>query len=134
MFRVFFLNITHFLLKFQLEIIYANGASAPAELIKQLETISGHPESDRDYINSISFMFFSEKYLRKQVKKGLSREEVLAKLRDSKRYDIIKGLSRYYSHKISMCKIIYLFLFCRFVFVSCVSQWNRRRRLSIALN
>lgn len=36
-------------------------------------------------------MFFPEKYIRKQVKKGLSREEVWSKFRESDRHKVMKG-------------------------------------------
>lgn len=38
-------------------------------------------------------MFFPEKYKRKQVKRGLSRGEVLAKFRESDRHEIMKGIT-----------------------------------------
>lgn len=60
-------------------------------MARQLEMVPQKEASDRNYINTQFFMFFSEKYVRKQVKRGLSRKEVLSKLRDSNRYETMKG-------------------------------------------
>lgn len=81
----------HSWISFQSQIIYTNGVTIPADLAKQLETISGEPGSDRVFINSHFPLFFPAKYVRKQVKKGLSREEILNKFRSSDRYATMKG-------------------------------------------
>lgn len=64
---------------------------ASAKLMRQIETISGEASSDRRYVNEIFFIIFSEKYITKQVKKGLSWDELLSKFRDSNRHELMKG-------------------------------------------
>lgn len=71
--------------------IYPNGVTVSAKSMKKLEKISDDPDSDRAFINTHFFVIFPEKYLEKQLEKGCSREKVLSKFRDSKRYDILKG-------------------------------------------
>lgn len=75
--------------------IYPNGAKISTKLSKKLETIPGDSSSDRTYMNTQFFVVFSEKYLKKQVKKGLSRKDALSKFRDSNRYEIMKGWLKY---------------------------------------
>lgn len=75
----------------QSKLMYPNGAKISASASKKLETISGDPNCDRTYVNTQFFVVFSEKYLKKQVKKGLSRKEMLSKFRDSNRYEVMKG-------------------------------------------
>lgn len=53
--------------------------------------ISGDSNIDREYINSQFVAFFPEKYIKKQIKKGRVREEVLSKFRESNRYETMKG-------------------------------------------
>lgn len=74
----------------QTDFIYPNGTKVSVKLTKQLETMSKDPSCDRPYINAHFFMVFPEKYIRKQVKRGLSREDILAKFRDSGRYETMK--------------------------------------------
>lgn len=62
-----------------------------AYMARHIETVSGDEASDREYINQHFFIVFPEKYIRKQVKKGLRREEILSKFRDSNRYETMKG-------------------------------------------
>lgn len=59
--------------------------------MKLLEVISDHPDFDRPFINNHFTIVFPEKYLKKQIKKRLTREEVLKKFRESDRHKIMKG-------------------------------------------
>lgn len=67
--------------------IYDNGVKVWANKMDILETISSEP-----IVNSF-FTVFSEKYLRKQIKKGLTRNDVLKKMPDSNRHKVMKGES-----------------------------------------
>lgn len=71
--------------------IYPNGAKVPVKSLRILEMISGDSNIDREYINSQFVAFFPEKYIKKQIKKGRVREEVLSKFRESNRYETMKG-------------------------------------------
>lgn len=61
------------------------------DLAKQLNSIPSSPSFDRTYINSAFSIMFPEKRLRRQVKKGIARQDILKKFRDSERYQLMKG-------------------------------------------
>lgn len=59
---------------------------------------------------------FSEKYILKQMKKGLDRKSILNKFRDSNRYEIMKFLYEYrvlsngrgdIKHRLNMFKLVF---------------------------
>lgn len=77
----------------QSELIYPNGTKMTVKKAGVLETIPTDSFADRLFINSEFSMLFSEKYLRKQMKKGLDRAEVLTKFRSSGRHDVMKGMN-----------------------------------------
>lgn len=80
-----------------------------SKLARQLEVVNAEPSSDRLYINTAFFVLFPEKYIKKQVKKGLSREEALKIFRDSARYDTMKGMNY-----ISWFRFVFTFFFDNF--------------------
>lgn len=59
--------------------------------MRKLETISGREESDRNYVNELILIIFTEKYIKKQVANGLTWYNVLQKFRESNRYETMKG-------------------------------------------
>lgn len=59
--------------------------------MKQLETVPRGATFDRTYINTAFFIMFPEKRLRRQVKKGISRKDILAKFREADQYQTMKG-------------------------------------------
>lgn len=108
------LNFSFFL--FQTKFIYQNGAKVDVNLVKQLDSISGDAPFDRLFINTHFTIMFSEKYIRKQMKKGLDRKNILVKFRDSNRYEIMKFLYEYrvlvngrgdIKHRLSMFKLVF---------------------------
>lgn len=76
---------------FQSNLIFPNGVKASAKLMRKLETISGREESDRNYVNELILIIFTEKYIKKQVANGLTWYNVLQKFRESNRYETMKG-------------------------------------------
>lgn len=54
--------------------------------------VSGEPKDDREYINKISTIVFTNSYLEKQIASGKGREKILTDLRDTKRYATINGM------------------------------------------
>lgn len=56
-----------------------------------LDDIPDSPNYDREYINKLFAVVFTDKYLRKQIEKGLSREQILTNLRGTKRHTTIQG-------------------------------------------
>lgn len=80
---------------FQVKLIYPNGAKVDVNLVGQLDSISGDAGFDRLFINTHFAIMFSEKYIRKQVKKGLDRKNILDKFRSSNRYEIMQFLYDY---------------------------------------
>lgn len=84
------LNCYYFYIS-QSVLIYPNGVKIPVKLWKTIETISGDTRCDRKYINTQFFSVFPEKYIKKQVKKGLSRDQILLKFSESNRYETMKG-------------------------------------------
>lgn len=77
--------------------IYPNGVKVVAKHLKHLKFISSSQLFDRSFINSSFLIFFTEKYILKQKKKGLTRKEVLNKFRESSRYETMKNM---YEHRI----------------------------------
>lgn len=88
---------------FQTELVYTNGVSVSAKLMKQVETISSDPVMDRTYINAQFFIFFPEKIILERIEMGLSREDVLLEFRESDRYAIMKGMFCCYEN--ALCPI-----------------------------
>lgn len=62
-----------------------------------LDKISTDVSNDRLFINTQFFVFFKEKYIRKQIQNNLSRDETLAKLRNSKKYELMEAI---YQHRV----------------------------------
>lgn len=56
-----------------------------------LDDIPDSPSYDREYINKLFAVVVADKYLIKQIGKGLGREQVLANLRETKRYTTMTG-------------------------------------------
>lgn len=75
----------------QNNLVFPNGVTICSKLAKQLEVVNSESSSDRLYINTAFFVLFPEKYIKRQVKKGFSREETLKNFRDSARYDTMKS-------------------------------------------
>lgn len=71
--------------------MYPNGTKISVKLTKQLQVIASTPSFDRPFINALFLMVFTDKYIRKQLKKGLNREDILTKFRDSDRYETMKS-------------------------------------------
>lgn len=80
---------------FQTKLVYPNGVKVHAKLLKQIETTSSAASFDRFFINTQFMIFFTDKYILKQAKKGLSREVVLLKFRESKRYETMQSIYEY---------------------------------------
>lgn len=60
----------------------------------KLELLNDLPRDshyDREYINKAFTVMFSEKYLFKYIRSGMTRKDLLEKLRQTKRYNTIKG-------------------------------------------
>lgn len=57
-----------------------------------IDDIPTGPSYDREFINKIFAVVFSDSYLNKLIRKGLDREKVLGKLRETKRHTTIKGI------------------------------------------
>lgn len=81
--------------KFQSKMIFPNGVKVMAKHLKHLDTISSSQVFDRSFINYSFMIFFSEKYILKQRKKGLARKEILNKFRESNRYDTMRNMYEY---------------------------------------
>lgn len=75
----------------QADLIYENGVMLSAKVIEILDTLTSDPSGDRLYINNFFFAMFPEKYIKKQMKRGMNRSSVLKKFRDSKRHRVMKG-------------------------------------------
>ena len=75
----------------QVDLIYESGVKVSAKVMEILDTITSDPSGDRLYINTFFFAMFPEKYIKKQMKKGMNRSSVLKKFRDSKRHQVMKG-------------------------------------------
>lgn len=75
----------------QADLIYENGVKVSAKVIEILDTITSDSSGDRLFINTFFFAMFPEKYIKKQMKRGMNRSSVLKKFRDSKRHQVMKG-------------------------------------------
>lgn len=53
--------------------------------------ISKGPTYDREFINKLFAVLFSEKYLTKLIENGMSREQILSHIRDTNRCATMKG-------------------------------------------
>lgn len=73
--------------------IFPNGVKILAKKHKILDGIFTGPTHDTQYINNQFFVFIKEKHLRKQI--GKNRKEVLEKLRDSSKYDLMRLIYEY---------------------------------------
>lgn len=78
-----------------MDLVYPNGFKVPAKKMDLLNEIPSDPGNDRLFINTAFFIFFSEKRLRKQVKNGLNRLDVLKKFRDSSKYELMRAIYNY---------------------------------------
>lgn len=56
-----------------------------------IDDIPSGPSYDRDFINKIFAVMFTDKYLNKLVLKGLTRDKTLNRLRGTRRHHTIKG-------------------------------------------
>lgn len=83
-----FLNENYF---FQSRFIFPNGVKLKVDLAKRLEIIPGEESSDRRYINETFDMFFSEKYIKKQMRNGCAKEKLLTQFRETDRYETMRG-------------------------------------------
>lgn len=57
-----------------------------------LNDIPSDSRYDREYVNKAFIVMFSEKYLFKNIKSGMTRMDILEKLRQTKRHNTIKGI------------------------------------------
>lgn len=71
--------------------MYPNGVSVSKANIDALDIIPGSPAHDREFINKIFLVFFTNSYIRKQMKNGADRKTILKVLREKKRYDTVQG-------------------------------------------
>lgn len=78
-----------------MELIYSNGCKIPANQMDLLNDIPDDADNDRMFINTAFFIFFSEKMIRKQVKKGSLRKAVLEKFRSSAKYELLRSIYEY---------------------------------------
>lgn len=85
-------------------------------LIKQLDTISGNASFDRLFVNTHFSIMFPEKSLRKQLKKGLGRKDILERFRNSNRGEIMEQMYKYrvlsdgrgdIKHRLSVFKLVF---------------------------
>lgn len=60
-------------------------------MAKRLEIIPSEESSDRKFINETFDMFFSEKYIKKQIRNGCTKEQLLPQFRQTERYDTMRG-------------------------------------------
>lgn len=75
--------------------MYPNGVKVALKLLKYLKTMSSAPTFDKTFINTSFTVFFTEKYLKKQKKKGLDRKTILQKCRDSSRHETMRNVYEY---------------------------------------
>lgn len=71
--------------------IFPNGVKVKADLAKRLEIIPSKESSDRKFVNESFDLFFSDKYIEKQIRNGCAKEQLLTQFRDSNRYETMKG-------------------------------------------
>lgn len=87
------------MLSFQEKWIYPNGAKVAVNAAKHLDSISGDTSFDRLFINTHFAIMFPEKYIRKQMKKGIERKKILENFRNSNRYEIMKFVYDFRVHQ-----------------------------------
>lgn len=80
-----------------MDVIFPNGVKILAKKYQVLNQIPTDPSHDRMFINTQFFVFFKEKYIRKQIKKHLNRKTILDKLRESVKYDLMRSI---YEHRV----------------------------------
>lgn len=86
------LSIWNILSILQTKFKFANGVCISKAKIAELNDVPMGPTYDRQYINKSFTVFFSERYMKKLIAAGLSRSNMLDKLRSSKRYSILADL------------------------------------------
>lgn len=87
-----FVIFVYFAILFQQDdYVFPNGVKIVKTKMDLVNDIPKGPNYDRDFINKIFTVVYSEKYLNKQVTKGSGRDKILAQLRETKRYLAIKG-------------------------------------------
>lgn len=74
--------------------VYPTGAALSKVKMEVLEDIPDGPSHDREFVNKYFTAFFSNKYIKKLISKGLNRKHILDKLRSSKRHDTMKSTLR----------------------------------------
>lgn len=92
-------------LSFQSYHIYPNGIKVSSVLMEDIDTISGQPDADREYVNSMFMIMFRENVTKKRLKRGVTRKAVLDEYRDSKEYRTMKG--DIFLHKLHILSIEY---------------------------
>lgn len=60
-----------------------------------IDDIPNGANYDREFVNKIFAVLFTDKYLNKLINRGSQREQILAHLRGTKRYYTIKGICSY---------------------------------------
>lgn len=87
-----FVTFVYFSILFQQDdYVFPNGVKIANTKMNLVNDIPKGPNYDRDFINKIFTVVYSEKYLNKQVTKGSGRDRILAQLRETKRHLAIKG-------------------------------------------
>lgn len=71
--------------------MYPNGVKIPAEMMSDIGRVSGDADADRKYINDLFKVLFPENYFKKQIKKGLTCDGILSKIRESSKHETMKG-------------------------------------------
>lgn len=75
--------------------VYPSGVTLSKIKMESLNDIPDGPNHDREFINKYFTAFFSNKYIKKLISKGLDRKQILDKLRTSKRHDTMKSMLRF---------------------------------------
>lgn len=84
----------HFI-QIQEDLIFPNGVKISAKKFKLLEAIPVDPPNDRLFVNSAFFVFFNEQKIKKKIKKGFTRDEVLKDFRESNKFEIMRSIYEY---------------------------------------
>lgn len=66
-----------------------------AKKYQLLDAIPMDSSNDRHFINSAFFIFFTEKKIRKLVKKGHSRHAILDQFRASNKFELMRNIYEY---------------------------------------
>lgn len=72
--------------------VFPNGVNVSAMKLELLNDLARDSRYDREYINKAFTVMFSEKYLLKYIRSGMTRKDLLEKLRQKKRYNTIKAI------------------------------------------